>query len=1410
MGSPVKMDRPVDPSKVQLEFARKILEKVIEEDNKFPTLTDRMRSYATSAPGPTSSGLGENDYPKTKSDIRLRFINDLCVLKEIPVPKAILEHFSHLRSFCMMGVFTDINRAWLTIDSDIYIWNFENGSDVTYYDGLSSTIVSVGLVKPKPGVFMDCVKRLLVITTAVDITIIGITFKEIPVLGGMSLQLDVIPQILCNLPTEGVSISTVVGTDNGRIFLGGKDGSVYEIMYQKEIGWSGKRFYKVNHSTSGLSLLVPSFISSAFGKLVDPITQMSIDKSRHVLYTLSEKGVIEIFDLGECGTSAKRVASITQNGIMAKAEKDSSLPKHVVCKLRPIVSIQAIEKSESRQIGLVAVTEYGARIYFNTGQPRPCTLQFMHARLPPANVNVKKGLYTAGNFLMVTSVETMDCSFNKVWCMSSDAFPMTKSLSQAQSIVPLPGNLWAADEIPPPRPPLRSRAKSSMPLPHRVTEIYEPARQFVLLTPKGVVIVKKLRPVDMLADLLIQCNGPDSELVQCYFYIQTPLQAAATCLILACNQDPRNAQLSAWATKAFFLYGGEPSIAPVKQAAKKNVSATTSQSPGSSLSLIPATPGSTTSSPKKRCRLCSPKRGRKSASPKPGSSTASSPKPGSSKASSPRDKTKTTKKPQAHNSAKHNGLYLHLSRILRPLWDSKIVKNMKDNENYLESRFLGEEIAEVIEHLMALKHFLQRNTVFASPRTPLHDAMTLEQRSRLQEAQLLEKSSVEALRSLVEHAVQVLGLWQVICQHQFHLIVNALPLEQQQAMTSTTFRDLILTGEELCTSLIHKLMNAYHRDNASSDAISGKLREVCPKLYGHEDAVCAKVNELLLWAQTEPCRVERHNNLEDALKLCKEVAPRINLKDLCSRFVAFRFYEAILELCLVYASKADPKNLALNFYKAGQPSDDQVGSKAFKERMEICKELISLINSLYHQNEAGSYSTSDPPTPNSLPPCVLLSLDNEAHHIAKRLQYAALHSSDEFLHVVIYDWMLQKKLFGELIEIGQPSLEMYLTRRTMDRPEDIDGFNLLWKFHERHGNHAAAAQVLQSLAKRPGLAVPLSDRIDYLAKARLCMSSDATGRAPHLGVFLHEIEDLVQVARIQKQVLDAVSALAGQHQQAPEASSEANQNQQAPQASSSASQNQQAPQASSAARQHQQAPQASSEAAEAITRLNSALLDCSELFNDFAEPFKLWECKLAIVDCCSYDNPDLITDIWRNIMEEVLSKCTSNDGNDKMNAALDKVKDLFKTYKFALNIMPLDYMVWSLEQTSYQLKSCHSLVYQAILALGIPFSKLLSIYEKLVQYNLLWIPEAEQLGLVQVVASLGKTFKANPRCADNAVERKQIAARIQFLLTSCLTLIYCKPDKQELINEVEAIKQDLNRLINPNPWRPVRDTFVDN
>ena len=55
-------------------------------------------------------------------------------VKRVPLPPELVDQFSTMQCNCAMGLFTNVSRAWLTIDSDIFVWNYEDGSDVAFYD----------------------------------------------------------------------------------------------------------------------------------------------------------------------------------------------------------------------------------------------------------------------------------------------------------------------------------------------------------------------------------------------------------------------------------------------------------------------------------------------------------------------------------------------------------------------------------------------------------------------------------------------------------------------------------------------------------------------------------------------------------------------------------------------------------------------------------------------------------------------------------------------------------------------------------------------------------------------------------------------------------------------------------------------------------------------------------------------------------------------------------------------------------------------------------------------------------------------------------------------------------------------------------------------------------------------------
>jgi nuclear pore complex protein Nup155 len=77
---------------------------------------------------------------------------------------------------CFLGLFTSISRAWLTIDNLVFFWNYEDGSDICFYDNLNESVLALELFKPKKDTFPDGVDYGLCIATANHIILLSIEF----------------------------------------------------------------------------------------------------------------------------------------------------------------------------------------------------------------------------------------------------------------------------------------------------------------------------------------------------------------------------------------------------------------------------------------------------------------------------------------------------------------------------------------------------------------------------------------------------------------------------------------------------------------------------------------------------------------------------------------------------------------------------------------------------------------------------------------------------------------------------------------------------------------------------------------------------------------------------------------------------------------------------------------------------------------------------------------------------------------------------------------------------------------------------------------------------------------------------------------------------------------------------------
>jgi nuclear pore complex protein Nup155 len=66
-----------------------------------------------------------------------------------------------------------------------------------------------------------------------------------------------------------------------------------------------------------------------------------------------------------------------------------------------------------------------------------------------------------------------------------------------------------------------------------------------------------------------------------------------------------------------------------------------------------------------------------------------------------------------------------------------------------------------------------------------------------------ERKSLLAMKQLLDHTVEVLALWKVLCDHQLHLLGQSLSAEMRMSLKTTLFRDLILSGSDTCIGLVN-------------------------------------------------------------------------------------------------------------------------------------------------------------------------------------------------------------------------------------------------------------------------------------------------------------------------------------------------------------------------------------------------------------------------------------------------------------------------------------------------------------------------------------------------------------------------------------------------------------------------------
>ncbi|KAJ0717945.1 putative nucleoporin, nucleoporin, nucleoporin, subdomain 1 [Helianthus annuus] len=1248
------------------------------------------------------------------------------------LPSVLIERYNAAggEGTALCGIFPEIRRAWASVDNSLFLWRFDKwDGQCPEYSGEEQAICAVGLVKTKPGIFVEAIQYLLVLATPVELLLIGVCCSGSGDGSDPYAEVSLQPLPEYTIPSDGVTMTCIACTNRGHIFLAGRDGHIYELHYSTGSGWY-KQCRKVC-LTAGLGSVVSRWVVPNVFKFgaVDPIVEMAVDNERHILYARTEEMKIQVYSLGQDGNGPLKKVTEEKNlinqrelhssGRQAAASRSSARPTKT-----SIVSISPLSTVESKWLHLVAILSDGRRMYLTTTKSsgtfgnnlqKPSCLKVVTTRpAPPLGVG---GGLSYGPLSLAGRSQSEDLSlkiesahYSSATLVLSDSSPSTTSsllianrdststtqstssstnlgtsvrssraLRECVSTLPIEGRMLAVAEVLP-LPETAATvhslysqlefvgydnfgesfeklagklwARGDLPTQHIL-----PRRRMIIFSTMGMMELVFNRPVDILRRLL-ESNTPRT-ILEDFFNRFGPGEAAAMCLMLAARivhtENFINNVVAEKAAEAF----EDPRVVGLPQVDGSGALANTRTGAGGfSMGQV-------------------------------------------------------VQEAEPVFSGAHEGLCLCASRLLLPVWELPVMSSSDAaNENGIVGCRLSVEAMQVLEDkLRSLEKFLrsrrnQRRGLYGSAglgdltgsiligtiadvatgdRSMTRNiyspysrnlesgaAGTSNKRQRLPyspaELASMEVRAMECVRQLLLRCGEALFLLQLLSRHHVTRLIQSFDSSTKQALIQLTFHQLVCSedGDRLATRLVSALMEYYTGPDGRGtvDDISGRLREGCPSFYQESDYKFYLAVECLERAAAATNNDERETVARDAFSKLSGVPESADLQTVCKRFEDLRFYEAVVRLPLQKAQALDPAGDAMN-----EQLEAGARAHAFAQRQRCYDIITSALRSL--KGEASQREFGSPIRPSaqsSLTPAA------RKKYICQIIQLG-VQSSDRIFHEYLYRTLIDLGLEDELLEFGGPDLVPFLQNAgreptTGASPLGHSGapipahetkyFELLARYYVLKRQHVLAAHVLLRLAERRSNGLEnvstLDQRRQYLSnaviQAKSASDGDSLTNSSRDSGLLDLLEGKLTVLQFQIKIKEELERLVSKLESAPSTSESAPSNSEA---------------------EYLQTVK------EKVKELSLDLKSITQLYNEYAVPFELWEICLEMLYFASYSgdtDSSIVRDTWGRLMDQALSK----GGIAEACAVLKRIGS--HVYPGDSAVLPLDTLCLHLEKAA--------------------------------------------------------------------------------------------------------------------------------
>lgn len=1003
------------------------------------------------------------------------------------IPDKIFEQYNHAQVSTMMGLFAELNHAWITIDNCLYLWDYtQTNPELIGFEEQPNSITAIKLIVPRPGVFVPTITHVLVVATTLDILMLGVSVAQ----GPTGLRTISLYQTRMSLSVKGIDVRVIEGSSStGRIFFaGGGDNEVYELTYQQEEKWFANRCGKVNHTSPGYTSLVPTSIWAK--KSPEHIVEMVIDDSRNLLYTLSSESAIRTFHM-DSPVSLQKTIEKPRNEVLRDISHMMS-PSPLLGDAMRIMSISPIPSNESAKLHLMAITSTGCRLFLSAtrgysyipdSRNPPTSMQVQHIKFPPREQQPPKASgqqlvgYQGGDQALNTSSRSLEfsrrglryppglflCFVTKttqpgkdiLFLSAPDTGRIAAQSREAQGSKYFEQALWhdlnsVAEAVGLVTKPF-SAAAGPVGFGNELSVQFDaPSTEIAILTNTGIHTFRRRRLVDIFAAAIRNGGGDEGLEGEMRRFIRQygRGEATAAALAVACGQgadlsssdfrvakvtDPVTLDL---ARKAFVEFGGKPVL---------NDNAITDGSVQAVDNVRP--------------------------------------------------------------SARHEGLALYISRLVRSVWKAEVIlqESLPGGAVAIKSRVSTVKLRAVQDDLSKLDKFLDNNSTFIEG---LNGAEGLSRAASKNEETALqgEHQALNSLQVLIKSTIEGISFVIMLFDERVDELWASLDDMTRQRLRTLTYESLFASndGTDLGKVLVKAIVTRNIANGSNVDTVADALRRKCKSFCSAEDVDVFRAQEQLKRAsEIGPSSDVGRKLLNGSLQLFEGVAGSLSfptLQGAIQQYVALEYYAGAIQLALKVAQKLDSGNRALHWYNDGKPERDPRAD--LYEKRNRCYQLVHDI--LVEVDASASRQ--------------LLEIDGRPTIIARKRAeaHAIVNSSeDELFQYNLYDWYLSQGWIDRLHDVQTPYMVAFLEGKS----RQLEYRDLLWQYYAKWEQYFDAAVVQLSLAKNEDLNLSLQQRIEYLSRAKANSSTNTSGIARQARqVLSKEVSDLLEVADIQDDI----------------------------------------------------------------------------------------------------------------------------------------------------------------------------------------------------------------------------------------------------------------------------------------------------